>query len=248
MTVDLDIIDTWPNESREILTSNINEIIKAEKNSLEHDMSDEKYTSEDTGAEFIKQIKTKIAATLKPTHVRIFHATRTTDPDSIKNEGLKTLNIQDHIERVVSAVQIKKGAEVARQFTAALKNYTVPQGEIREGQVCFFNYRQATGTDDLLNYFGGECIRKALEHNNHHRLVEILKEIGEPKIIVIRYPFQDIEACTKDSFADNFIQTYKKINGFKSSGLGSDIFTKEDIDPNLIEDIIDPRSLLFYKN
>lgn len=184
--IELDNTRTWPNEIWDILKENLETI----NNELKYE-----FYAYSKGLQWHKSIvtpeydkaKSKIIEIISRLEIKAYHCTKLTSWEGIYKEGLKTLNYDFHVIKVLEEM---KKLEINDDILYRVKesfNRFEREGKYgkRENMLWFVLSRDLTdcrGCEYFFKYFGGEVTRRALEQIESE-LLPILSNIGIPSVV-----------------------------------------------------------------
>jgi hypothetical protein len=243
MVIDLDDPSTWPEALVERLSSLLPSIAAEKRAQTVYDLSSDRWIRDSPSSPATKQAEALICDLLRSSRLRVFHATRLLDFQTVRNEGLRPLDLTRQIDAVrralVSEAQVASEAEFAA-LTAGVDLHD-PFYRNRQGQVWAVPVRTLLhdgGCEIFFAHYGGEAIQR-LANEASPSLTAAIQAIGTPAIVTFNIPA--FGHCT---FGDLRLAPTMLDLALRHAGLidedhrvGWDVLVKGAIPPAWIEDV-----------
>ncbi|MDX8437779.1 hypothetical protein RFN25_30720 [Mesorhizobium abyssinicae] len=243
--VDLDQIDTWPEEIVLFLEATATEL-RAER------LADHKYTLSDTMHRLLNpsppmhrwdEAKALITPAMANRDLRAFHATRLVDFESIRENGLLRLNPERDILRLKAALAVHMSPSEVMQVDAAVSKMIEADSHFvrREGAVWMTPLRRFLhngGCEVFFESFGGKAVERIADYAGG-KLGATLKQVGHPAVVVARFPAYGWCRFTEHRLPQSMIELYLEDQGdWEPMDYSWDIMIQRDIPREAIEAVV----------
>lgn len=240
--VDLDRSETWPHEVLEQIGPNLVEIAAEYAAQLEYDLSAEKWFTPSPQAPRTDAAKEVIEKAMEHRRIRVFHATRLLEGNSILSEGLHPLDLARQIDCVRGELACRGFTnEVAALDAISLETDLNDQSyACRQNQVWFTplrRYLHDGGCDVFFDHWGGEAIQRITQYDE--RLKSAICSLGNPSVVVANIPAFGACLFSGRRLPLTMLSLMLETAGLRDSGIeGWDVLLKQAVPPDWIEAVV----------
>jgi len=236
--IDLSDTSTWPPKVLELLASTARETRREKSTELAAHL-DGSHRHRSLTCSVYKQTRETLEALLLDFEIRAFHCTRLLDPESVKRNGLEILSPVTAKLRLLDSLRQAGVAENLLASAAQAFDNCENTGEFehRQGMLWFALNKEmidGSGCADLLQHFGGEIARHALD-SLADKLFPVLASIGIPCVVEARLPIRDAQPHHLTALADEFIRlSWGRFLGERQDARDCDMMIRRPIEPDRI--------------
>lgn len=235
--VDFDNFESIPQEVVKYIIGNKNDFIREDC----HHYVD-RYSSIASLDERLINIHIQtLKSMLNSVKIKAGHYTRVIDSNDIKINGLKKLNLSEHYERIVTAVNGHFDIDdyEMENFKKHIESIDKEMKGIRENLVsCFYPVSNGIDCEHYTNAVGGEVIE--FGQARFPNIYNCLCQVGEPVRVIVAIPYKIIGEHFQETLIDSLIGVTLVKNINKSddiSWLNREIKVSENISPDNIMEI-----------
>ena len=192
--VDMDKITTWPSEVTTFLTTHSEELRFERKAHQNYTLSPSNFRiiNEPPPMPRWSEAKALIESAMAERELIAFHATRLVDYRDVQKDGLLRLNLAQHVARLKKLLQSASAVDEVAEVDAAVTKMLQADSLFlkREGAVWATPHRASLhdgGCDVFFESFGGEALERIAGYARG-KLERRLKQLGEPAVVIFRYP------------------------------------------------------------
>lgn len=174
-----------------------------------------------------------------------FHATRLIDFNHVRTNGLRMLNLEQHIERLKREFKEAGAMEALTEVDfATTKMREADRSFIRrEGAVWATPFRALLhdgGCDSFYESYGGEAIWH-IARCAGGKLEQAIKQLGKPAVVMIRYPAYGWCQRTEDRLPQSMIELHLQHEGnWEAKDHTWDIQITRDVPAENIVNVVHP--------
>ncbi len=243
--VDMDKIDTWPSEVTNFLTKHCNKLRAERKQDHEYSLSPSTYRILNDAPPMPrwKEIKRLITNAMFDRELLAFHATRLIDFDRVRKDGLMKLDLKQHTQRLKEQLSDVGAVEELAEVDAAVSKMLQADRTFinREGGVWATPYRALLhdgGCEVFYNSYGGEAFQR-IAANADGRLRRTLSRLGQPAVVIFRYPVSGWCVRTPDRLPQSMIESFLQHEGrWEAMDHGWDIRITRDVPATNVIDVV----------
>lgn len=245
--VDLDKIATWPDGITSFLKAH-SEQLRLEREA-DHGYalapSDFRIMNDPPPMPRWNEAKALIATAMADREVIAFHATRLVDINDVHRDGLLRLNLVQQVARLKEHLEVAGAYDELAEVDAALAQIMEADRFFikREGAVWATPHRASLhdgGCNVFFESYGGEAIERMAGYAGG-KLELRLKKIGEPAVVMIRYPAYGWCQFTQGRLPQSMIELHlQHEGGWEAMDYGWDIMIKRDIPAQNVIAIVPP--------
>ena len=238
---------TWPKEVTSFLRAHSKELRLEREADRDYALSPTNFRLMNGGPSMPRcnEAKALIASVMAHQELLAFHATRLIDIDEVQRRGLLRLNLEQQINRLKAHLSDAGAYEELAEDDDALAKILKADSFFsrREGAVWATPCRKSLhdgGCDVFFGSYGGEAIER-MAGCSQGKLELCLKQIGNPAVIIVRYPAYGWCEFTHSRLPQSMIELHLQHEGeWEAMDYGWDIMIKRDIPAQNIVAILPP--------
>jgi hypothetical protein len=201
-SVDLDIVSSWPATILSDVGPLLSTVLAEKDADLQYALSGDRWHKPSPTAPATTAAIQIIRREMEDRRIRVFHATRLIDFESVQSEGLHPLNLDRQIDFM------KNGLVAAGRFTSLREIDDLLAGvdldddffRGREGQIWATPLRRLLhdgGCDVFFKHWGGEALQR-LAHTVSADLEAKIRSLGTPAVVTFNIPA--FGCCTRSDY------------------------------------------------
>ena len=177
-----------------------------------------------------------------------FHATRLVDINDVYRDGLFRLNLLQQVARLKKQLEVAGAYDELSEVDMALAQIMEADSTFikREGAVWASPQRVSLhngGCDVFYDHYGGEAIERMAGYAKG-KLEHRLKQIGEPAVVIIRYPAYGWCRFTHSRLPQSMIELHLQYEGrWEAMDHDWNIMIKRDVPAQHVIAVVPPGDL-----
>jgi hypothetical protein len=243
--VDLDDLESWPNEIRAELDRNLDSLIAERRAERKYDLSADRWFKPAPPMPFTERACDLILKRMETERLRVFHATRLLDFDEVRRDGLRPLVLQERVSRLRDLAKrgrlngISDGVdELIAGVDLSDKYFTIR--EMRVWATPRRRYLHDGGCDVFFEHWGGEAVQR-LARMASPELEAAIKQIGAPAVVIANIPAIGVCEGSTSRMPPTMVELALQASGRINVSIGAwDVRTKQPFPPEWIENIVPP--------
>lgn len=241
--VDLDRKPTWPQEVYLQITPHLPEIAAERAAQNAFDMSGDRWFKPSPPSPRTDNALQIINAAMAGRQLRVFHATRLLEANSVLAQGLRPLNLVNQMAAVRSELVHRQLHKEVRELDEALReaNLASQSYACREQQVWFTPLRRSLhdgGCDIFFEHWGGEAVQRLTQ--SKAQLTSAIQNLGSPAVVVGNIPA--FGACVRSALhlAPAMLSLLLEDAGYDFCVESWDVMLKQAVPADWIEAVLSP--------
>lgn len=243
--VDLDDFSTWPDGVREKIIRALPDLDEERAQERRWERSEDKWLKPSPPQPVKDRLIAELNESMRDREIRVFHATRLVDFDEVRKLGLRALSFSDRFERLRALEREGQLSNMTENVDEILSrvDLAAPFLTNREGSVCATPLRALLhdgGCDVFYEQWGGEAVER-IAASGSTELLNALKRVGEPAVVVFRIPAFGACIFSDGRLAETMIEVVTKFERKSDDDVSAwDVVIKADVPPDWVEDVYPP--------
>lgn len=243
--VDLDDMETWPDEVREQLSRNLDGLVAEYAAQRDFDLSGDRWSQTSPSKLLTDSAHELITEHMGRERLRVFHATRLLDCNEVRVGGLRPLALDERIQKLRDLAAQGRLPGFNGQIDEVIGRVDLTDRffTIREQLVWatpMRRYLHDGGCDVFFEHWGGEAVQR-LAAMACPELETAIQNIGKAAVVVVNIPALGCCKAADWRLPPTMLELALEASGQIDVAIGAwDVRTAQAIPADWIEDIVPP--------